>query len=128
MRSISKLILTGLAAGGLSLIAAGAEAHHSGAMFADEVTVITGTIKQFQWTHPHTWIQVNVETSPGRTKEWSIEWNSPNALGRQGVRPNTFPAGAKVTMQITKMRDGTAAGGFVAAKFADGKTVGTWRN
>jgi hypothetical protein len=128
MQSISKVILVGLAVGGLCLIATGVQAHHSGAMFADNVTVITGTIKQFQWTNPHSWIQVNVETSPGRTKEWSIEWGSPNSLGRQGFRPNTFPIGTKVTMQINPMRDGTAAGGFVAAKLADGKTVGTWRD
>jgi hypothetical protein len=127
MQPISKLIAAVLIAGGFFLIAAGAEAHHSGAMFADSVKEITGTVKEFQWTNPHTWIQVNVETSPGRTEEWSIEWNSPNALGRLGVRPNTFSPGARVTMQINPMRDGTAAGGFVAAKFADGKTVGTWR-
>jgi hypothetical protein len=127
MHSTSKLILAGLMAAGLCGIIPGAEAHHSGAMFAEQVTVITGTIKQFQWTNPHSWIQVNVETAPGKSKEWSIEWGSPNSLGRQGVRPNTFPVGARVTMQINPMRDGTAAGNFVAAKFADGKTVGTWR-
>jgi hypothetical protein len=125
MQSISKLILAGLIAG-VFLLTTGAEAHHSGAMFADSVMEITGTIKQFQWTNPHTWIQVNVE-SAGSTKEWSIEWGSPNNLGRQGIRPTSFPAGAKVTMRINPMRDGTAAGGFVAAKFADGKVIGNWR-
>jgi hypothetical protein len=126
MQSTSKCILAAIVTV-LSLAAGGAEAHHSGAMFADSVREITGTVKEFQWTNPHSWIQVNVETAPGRTQEWSIEWGSPNSLGRQGHRPTTFRAGDKVTMQINPMRDGTPAGGFVAAKFADGKTVGNWR-
>jgi hypothetical protein len=127
MESIPKIIALALVAAGLFLIATKTQAHHSGAMFATEVTEIAGTVKEFQWTNPHTWIQVAVETEDGLTEEWSIEWGSPNSLGRQGVRPNTFSPGARVTMQINPMRDGTHAGGFVAAKFDDGMIVGTWR-
>ena len=59
---------------------------------------------------------------------WSgaSEWGSPNSLGRQGIRPSTFPPGAKVTMRLRPMRNGAPAGAFVGAKFADGKTVGRW--
>ena len=67
------------------------------------------------------------ETKPGEApKEWSIEWGSPNQLSRQGIRPSTFKAGAKVTMRVHPMRDGSPAGNFVAAKFDDGKIVGRW--
>ena len=39
-----------------------AEAHHSGAGFnSDKVIELTGTIKEFQFTNPHTWIQIFVE-------------------------------------------------------------------
>ena len=126
MQSIRKLILVGWVAGGVCLVATGAWAHHSNAMFAKDVTEITGTVTEFQWTNPHSWIQVDVETAPGQTEAWSIEWGSPNSLGRRGFRSNTFTPGAQVTMQINPMRDGSPAGVLVAAKFADGKMIGTW--
>jgi len=103
-------------------------AHHAGTMFSDEVKEIAGTIKEFQFTNPHSWIQVLVETKPGEPpQEWSVEWGSPNQLGRNGIRPSTFKPGSKVTMRIRPMRDGSPAGGFVGAKFEDGKTVGNYK-
>jgi hypothetical protein len=103
-----------------------ATAHHSGAEFSDKTTEITGTIREFQFKNPHTWIQVLVDAPNGKKEEWSIEWGAPNSLARQGYRPTTFPAGSKVTMRIHPMKDGSPAAGFVAAKFADGKTIGKW--
>ena len=102
-------------------------AHHAGTMFSDEVREISGTIKEFQFTNPHAWIQVMVETKPGAQQEWSVEWGSPNQLGRRGIRPSTFKPGTPVTMRIHPMRDGSPAAGFVGARFADGTTVGDWK-
>ena len=120
---IAGLLLTGaLLAGTPTLVA-----HHAGTMFSDDVKEIVGTIREFQFTNPHAWIQVMVDIKPGAPpQEWSVEWGSPNQLGRRGIRPSTFPPGAKVTMRIRPMRDGSPAGGFVGAKFADGKIVGNW--
>src|SRR6185295_4243163 len=102
-------------------------AHHSGVEFdTSKVVEITGTIKEFQFKNPHTWIQVMVPNGKGDTVEWSLEWGSPNSLGRQGVRPTTFPVGAKATLRINPMRTGAPGGAFVGAKFEDGKTVGQW--
>ena len=103
-------------------------AHHAGTMFSDDVKEISGTIKEFQFTNPHSWIQVMVETKPGAPpQEWSVEWGSPNQLGRNGIRPSTFKPGSKVTMRVRPMRDGSPAAGFVGAKFEDGSTVGNWK-
>jgi hypothetical protein len=112
---------------GLVVLTSPVVAHHSGAGFnSDRETEITGTVKEFQFTNPHTWIQVIVEDTKGTKVEWSVEWGSPNSLGRQGIRPSTFPPGAKVSMRLHPMVNGAPAGGFVGAKFADGKTVGRW--
>jgi hypothetical protein len=126
MKFSNKLTL-GYIAAGLLLFSGQTMAHHSGAGFnADQVKEITGTIKEFQFTNPHTWIQVLVPDANGKVTEWSVEWGSPNSLGRQGYRPSTFPPGAKVTMRLNPMRNGSPGGGFIAAKFEDGKTVGRW--
>ena len=104
-------------------------AHHSGAGFSSEKVIeIRGTVKEFQFTNPHTWIQIIVEDAKGETVEWSVEWGSPNNLGRQGIRPSTFPPGAKVAVRLRPMLNGSPAGGFVGAKFADGRTVGGWED
>ena len=124
----SKLIAGLVVVGGLLASAQPIVAHHAGTMFDETKTAeLTGTIKEFQFTNPHAWIQVMVESKPGEApKEWSIEWGSPNQLSRQGIRPSTFKAGTKVVMRVHPMRDGSAAGNFIAAKFEDGKTVGRW--
>jgi len=101
-------------------------AHHSGAGFdSTRVVEIKGTIKEFQFKNPHTWIQLLVDDG-GKTTEWSLEWGSPNQLGRMGYRPSTFPAGARVTIRLNPVRNGAAAGGFIAAKFEDGTVIGQW--
>lgn len=103
------------------------KAHHSAAGFdGTKVKEIAGTIREFQFKNPHSWIQVIVENEKGETTEWSVEWGSPNNLGRQGIRPSTFPPGAKVTIRLNPMDNGGPAGGFVGARFPDGKTVGRW--
>ena len=115
-----------LVAGAFAL-AAPLMAHHSSAMFdATKTTELTGTVKEFQWANPHIWIQVNVDKA-GTKEEWSFEGGSPNTLSRQGWRKATFSPGAQVTIRFNPMRDGTHAGQFVAAKFADGKTLGRWQ-
>jgi hypothetical protein len=110
-----------------ALAGSSVQAHHSDAMFEREkVLELSGTVKEFQFTNPHTWIQVEVEDDAGNVKEWSLEWGSPNQLGRQGIRPSTFPAGAAVTIRTNPMKDGSAGGAFIGARLADGTTIGNW--
>jgi len=119
-------VLNSLFCAGL-LFAVPALAHHSDAMFARETVLeLTGRIKEFQFTNPHTWVQLNVTDANGQVVEWSLEWGSPNQLGRQGIRPSTFAAGAEVSIRTNPMRDGTPGGAFVGAKFPDGTVIGRW--
>jgi hypothetical protein len=69
------LALAGFAA--VALAAAPAFAHHSFAMFdsAKNVT-LEGTIKEFQWTNPHSWIQIVAKDASGKDVEYSIEGGS----------------------------------------------------
>jgi hypothetical protein len=101
-------------------------AHHSSAGFSQDVKEISGTVKEFQFRNPHSWIQVNVQDANGKIAEWSVEWGSPNQLGREGIRPSTFPPGMNVSIKIHPMSNGSPVGGFVGAKMPDGKTLGKW--
>ncbi|MCH7854412.1 MAG: hypothetical protein IIB76_08765 [Proteobacteria bacterium] len=94
----------------------------------DKSTVrqVTATVVEFQWTNPHIWIQIEFENEVGDKQEWSIEGLGPNSLFRKGWRPNSFEPGDIIEIKFYPMRDGSPAGGFIGAKFADGKTIGNW--
>jgi hypothetical protein len=96
-------------------------AHHSGAMFDHEkVVTLQGTVKEFQYTNPHSWLQVMVATPDGRTTEWGFEAEGPSTLLRAGIKSKTFLPGDKVTVSGHPMKDGRPAGGLISVTKADG--------
>jgi hypothetical protein len=100
-------------------------AHHSNNMFdPQKEIVLKGTVKDFQWTNPHIWIQVNVPDAGGKVVEWSVEGGSPNLVGRQGWKRNSFKPGDKVTLKVRPMRNGDPGGSFISAEFEDGRRLG----
>jgi hypothetical protein len=102
-------------------------AHHSAAMFdaAKQVT-LTGTVKEFQWTSPHCWIQLLV-SNPARPNakpvEWGIEMDNPVGLSRHGWKPGSLKAGDTIVVVAHPLRDGSP-GGQVVSVTKDGKSVG----
>lgn len=101
-------------------------AHHSFALFdRDKQVTLKGTVKQFQWTNPHVFIQLQVANEKGETEEWSIEGASPNMLYRDGWTNKTFQTGDQVTMVINPLRDGKHGGSFVYCELPNGKKLGS---
>jgi hypothetical protein len=102
-----------------------AVAHHSFAMFDAEKTIsIEGTVKEFQWTNPHSWIHLMVNDSEGKPVLWSIELGAPTGLARQGWVPKTITPGMNVKLLIHPLRDGYAGGQFLHITLPDGKQLG----
>jgi hypothetical protein len=101
-----------LAAALVAVVPAGqAQAHHSFAMFdqTKEVTV-TGTVRQFQWTNPHSYIQLIAKDSSGKEVEWSMEMGAPMYLYARGWRPSTLKVGMVVSIKINPLRNGKPIG------------------
>ena len=97
-----------------------AAAHHSAAMFDFQQSLpLTGTVRAFQWTNPHCWIQLLV---PGLEApvEWSVELGSPAQLYNKGWKPRTLKAGDKIIVVIHPLRDGTNGGVLVSATDTSG--------
>ena len=110
------------------LAAGTAAAHHSAAMFdANKQITLTGTVKEFQWTSPHCWIQILV-TDPTRPKaapvQWGIEMDNPVGLSRHGWKPGSLKFGDTIVVVAHPLRDG-GHGGQVVSVTKDGKPVGT---
>jgi Family of unknown function (DUF6152) len=109
-----------------TLVGSTAMAHHSAAMFDHSKTVtLTGTVKEFQYTNPHSWLQVMVTGADGKAVEWGFESEGPSTLMRAGIRAGTFKAGDKVTVLANPMRDGRPAGALLSVTMADGKVYST---
>jgi hypothetical protein len=109
----------------LLLTALPALAHHSGSMFDDKKSItLNGTVKAFQWTNPHCFIQMLVPGTDGTATEWSVEMGAPFEVIRTGFRPKSLQPGDKITVVIHPMRDGGRGGLFVSAVTADGKQLG----
>ena len=114
--------IVGCAIGVMVLAAAPSFAHHSAVMFDDakEVTV-TGTIKEFQYTNPHSWLLVDVKNDDGSVTTWGFEAEGPSTLARAGIRPSDFKAGTRLKITGNPMKDGRPAAIWVSAVRADGK-------
>jgi hypothetical protein len=99
-------------------------AHHSSAMFDhDKQVTLLGTVKTFEWTNPHCWIQLLVHNPDGSDVEWGIELLSPRLLVRAGWKVGDVKVGDKIMMVVHPKRDGTAAGGYVSGVGADGQPL-----
>jgi len=120
MKSFRHLLLTAVVLLGVSA----AYAHHSFSMF-DMTTTVTleGTVKEFQWTNPHTFAWFDVVNKAGTVDTWGIEGMSPNYLGRRGWTKNTLKVGDKVTVTIYPLKDGQKGGTFLKCKLANGKEM-----
>lgn len=108
-----------------AFVAAPLHAHHSGAMFDyDKSVTLAGTVKQFQWTNPHCWIELSVPGEKG-AEDWSVEMGAPLQLYQGGWKPGTLKPGDEIKVIVRPTRDGTTkAGLFVSAARADGSALG----
>ena len=99
-------------------------AHHSPVAFdrTKEVTLV-GTVKEFRWQNPHTWIEVNVPDGKGKVVLWGVELTSPTYLVRAGWKSNIIKPGDKVTVIVNPVRTGEPAGIFRKLILADGREL-----
>jgi len=106
------------------LFAAGsvaAFAHHSYAMFdMQKVVQIEGTVKEFRFVNPHSWIVLEVKDATGNTSESRLEANGPGYLVRFGWKRTSLNVGDTVVASINPLRDGSAGGNLVKVTFKDG--------
>lgn len=106
------------------LMGAAALAHHSGAMFEPVKSLeFSGTVKEFQWTNPHSWLQVLKPNEQGMEEEWSLELGPLVGLARAGWKPRSLQPGDKVKVSFHPMRDGSRGGRLISVTLPDGRTL-----
>src|SRR5438552_1689027 len=89
-------------------------AHHAIAAEFDTSKPIkfTGKVKSVDWMNPHIYVNIEAKDEGGKNVVYSVEGGPPNALYRQGWRPDTLKIGDNV--QVSGVR----------AKKADSTRIG----
>jgi hypothetical protein len=108
------------AAGGAAM------AHHSFAMFNQEHPIeIAGTVVEFRYTSPHSFILVDVKGKDGASTVWNLEGPSPSILARDGMSAKTLKPGDELVLTIDPLRSGAPGGAWalIKTKFKDGRSL-----
>jgi hypothetical protein len=113
---------------GGALMAAGhaALAHHSFAVFDIEHPLeLHGTVQQFKFTSPHTFIVLEVQGDDGNTTIWSLEGASPSIMVRNGWSSQSLKTGDEIKLSVDPLRSGAPGGAWIGQRitFSTGRPV-----
>jgi hypothetical protein len=106
--------------------AGAAQAHHSFAMFDQEHPIeLAGTVMEFRYTSPHSFILIEVKGADGTSAVWNLEGPSPSILSRDGMSAKTIKPGDELVLTIDPLRSGAPGGSWslIKTRFKDGRPL-----
>lgn len=91
------------------LVSGPSHAHHSFAaeFDASQETELEGVVIKVEWTNPHTYLYIEMESDDGDYEEWALELGSPNGLVRRGWTRDSLTVGDVIRVSGTLARDGS---------------------
>ena len=101
-------------------------AHHAVSAEFDRNKPIsfTGTVKRVEWMNPHIYTHIEAKDASGKTVVYEVEGGAPNALFRNGWRPETLKAGETVSVTGNRAKsDASMRVGNATITKADGSKV-----
>jgi hypothetical protein len=122
--------VTTLAAAGAFMVSAlPAFAHHSNSAYqVDKIITLEGTVKEWRWANPHTWLYLSVTGADGKAQEWAVEGRPPGILGRAGWSGTILQPGERVTVHASPSKNGAPVGIIARVTKADGTVLGNAPN
>jgi Family of unknown function (DUF6152) len=119
-RKAGAVLLVGLLFGVPSL-----RAHHGLAAFDTTHTVkMQGTVTDFQWVNPHSYIYADLKDENGKVANWKLEMGSLGMLTRfGGWSRDTVKRGDQVTVQGFRAKDGSAYMSLGKIWLPDGRSL-----
>ncbi len=110
--------LTALLVSGVFVSTSGvAIAHHSFAMFDQENPIeLEGSVQEFKYTSPHTFILLQVKEKDGGTTVWNLEGGAPSNLVRDGWSSKSLKPGDEIRLMVEPLRSGAPGGAWNASK------------
>lgn len=117
-RAIGTVIVIGGLAAGM------AQAHHSPAIFDQTREIeLRGTVTEFEWASPHSWIRLDVISDQGFAENWSVEMGPPTYIVRGGWTETTVQTGDAVTIVANPIRSGLTTAKFVSITLSSGRRL-----
>jgi len=96
-------------------------AHHSHANYEPTITkTVTGTVTEYLWINPHTWVYLTVMGEDGQPQEWALESGSTGQLTRRGWAGDSMKPGDTITATVKPLKDGAYGGVLGMIELADG--------
>ena len=107
------------------LLVGTAFAHHSPIVFdrTNQVT-ITGTVTEFRWGNPHSWIHIDVADKDGKVGNWAVEMDPASHLAREGWKSSTLKPGDKISVTVFPLRNDEKGGQYISVTLPDGSKLG----
>lgn len=107
------------------LVVGTAFAHHSPIVFdrTRQIT-ITGTVTEFRWGNPHSWIHIDVADKDGNVGNWAVEMDPASHLAREGWRSSTLKPGDKISVTVFPLRNDEKGGQYISVTLPDGSKLG----
>jgi hypothetical protein len=83
---------------GLLVPGTAAYGHHSlsATYQAEKEIKLEGTLVQFVFRNPHSFVHIQAQDEKGETRRWAVEWTGAAALGSRGVQADSLRAGDHV--------------------------------
>jgi uncharacterized protein DUF6152 len=106
-----------------------AQAHHSTLPFDGEhPTTIRGTVQEFAWRNPHSYIYLDVKNEAGATEHWAIETESLIFLRRLGWSKDMMKPGDIISAIGARAKNGSHTMRCKVLSLADGRQFACFPN
>lgn len=104
------------------LVAPTADAHHSFSQFdMRRLVTLTGTVREWTWANPHTWLHIEVRGRNGQPERWALVGSSPNMMSRWGWRASDIHSGDQIVIDVHPGRNGDPIGAMQTVFLANGR-------
>jgi hypothetical protein len=83
------------------------QAHHSfpATYLVNQKVEIEGTVVQFQFGNPHSFVHVMAPDKDGVMQRWAVEWGAGGLLASDDISSDTLKPGDKVKISASPARD-----------------------
>ncbi len=80
------------------MFSSAANAHHSfpATYLVDQTVTIEGTVVQFMFRNPHSFVHVLAPDKDGNMVRWAVEWGAGGSLSNDNINKDTLKPGDKV--------------------------------
>jgi hypothetical protein len=103
------------------------QAHHAFAaeFDSDKPIDLRGAVTKVKWVNPHSWLYFDVKGADGSVVNWGVEFGTPNALSRKGLKKTDLPLGTEVHVKGYRSKNGGPFGYSVTLTLPDGRSIQT---